>query len=215
MNRIQAKLQAFGKEFISIDEAINTIATSENASIIEAANFLIMNDIHKVSGGVQAYRCSLEELEFEPERIYYEGYYQIDVILDIYATKGGFFINDRTLFEGDCHEYGWIRSDFDSFMRKHLEDGTPETQEERPKQQIAEQPAEPNTALTDTTSLATIGALLELLKKHHPKKTQTEWINEIVEMKEANFPHARGLSESQLQKIFPIAKKAFNNIKNQ
>ena len=211
MNKIEADLLAFGKEFISIDEAINAIANYTKSSISDMAKWLIMKKIHKVNVGIQSYCLDLDEFELSTEEPYYEGYYQIDLILCDYRENGCFLAELDQLSPDDCHEYGWIRSDFDSFLRKHLEDGTPETQEERPKQQIAE----PNTAINDTTSLATIGALLELLKKHHPKKTQTEWINEIVEMKEANFPHARGLSESQLQKIFPIAKKAFNNIKNQ
>lgn len=42
MNKIEADLLAFGKEFISIDEAINAIANYTKSSISDMAKWLIM-----------------------------------------------------------------------------------------------------------------------------------------------------------------------------
>ena len=67
----------------------------------------------------------------------------------------------------------------------------------------------------DTASLATVGALLALLKKHHQYKTQEKWIEEILKMKDAEFPHARALSESQMKKTFADANKALKDLKEQ
>lgn len=76
-------------------------------------------------------------------------------------------------------------------------------------------PAEPITTPNDTASLATVGALLAMLKKYHHRKTQENWIDEILEMKKAEFPHARALSESQMKKTFADANKALKNLKEQ
>lgn len=72
-----------------------------------------------------------------------------------------------------------------------------------------------DTATADTAYLATIGALLALLKNQSRKHTQDSLINEIQKMKDAEFPYARGLSRSQLGDTFAAANKAFKDLKEQ
>lgn len=72
-----------------------------------------------------------------------------------------------------------------------------------------------DTATADTTHLATIGALLALLKNQSRKNTQSSLIDDIRKMKEAEFPNAIGLSESQLTKTFADANKALKDLKEQ
>lgn len=139
MNKIEADLLAFGKEFISIDEAINAIANYTKSSISDMAKWLIMKKIHKVNVGIQSYCLDLDEFELSTEEPYYEGYYQIDLILCDYRENGCFLAELDQLSPDDCHEYGWIRSEFDSFIKKHLPDWTPEPKKEPPKQQVNNQ----------------------------------------------------------------------------
>ena len=72
-----------------------------------------------------------------------------------------------------------------------------------------------DTATADTAYLATIGALLALLKNQSRKHTQDSLINEIQKMKDAEFPYARALSKSQLEDTFSAANKVFKDLKKQ
>lgn len=67
----------------------------------------------------------------------------------------------------------------------------------------------------DKAYLVTIGALLALLKNQSRKHTQDSLINEIQKMKDAEFPYARALSESQMKKTFADANNALKGLKEQ
>jgi hypothetical protein len=107
--------------------------------------------------------------------------------------------------------------DIERIIEKHRN----ATAERQNKKRLLEAPSHPTTTAKsitsqdDTASLAAVGALLAILKKHHHRKTQENWIEEILEMKGTEFPHARALSESQMKKTFAEANKALKKLKEQ